>query len=337
MNEAKPLLGITMGDPAGVGPEICLDLLNDIETSKFSVPLILGDAECLQRAAQATNKNFNAPVIPLADFKNQDLGRAVAPTVLDFSNVDFSDFTPGSVSAQTGQASFDYMAEAIRMANEGSTDGIVTAPINKYALSLSGINYPGHTEILKEHTDSKEVTMLLTADKISCALVSTHIGLADVPGALNKERILEVILQTENAMRLIKRSDVRLAVLGLNPHAGESGLFGNNEESKILQPAIDEAQSKGLNIIGPLPPDTAFIKDNLSSIDAYICMYHDQGLIPVKLLAFDSAVNVTLGLPIVRTSVDHGTALEIAWKGQASSSSLLEAVRLACLMAADKA
>tara|TARA_B100001093_G_C26851095_1_gene1025189 strand:+ start:3772 stop:4785 length:1014 start_codon:yes stop_codon:yes gene_type:complete len=334
MSKAKPLLGITMGDPAGVGPEICLDLLNHFESAQASVPIIFGDAECLRRAAQATGKPFNAPILALSDLESLPLRQLEVPSVLDFANVDFADFTPGEVTAKTGQASFEYIIEAIRLANNMAIDAVVTAPINKYALSLAGINYPGHTEILKERTDSKEVTMMLTADNISCSLVTTHIGLADVPKAISTKRISQVIRQTEKAMRSIKNKKVRLAVLGLNPHAGESGLFGNDEESLLITPAIQKAVSQGMDVIGPLPADTAFIKDNLESIDAFICMYHDQGLIPVKLLAFDSAVNVTLGLPILRTSVDHGTALGIAWKGLAKSSSLVEAVRLACLMSA---
>ena len=174
--------------------------------------------------------------------------------------------------------------------------------------------------------------MLLTSEKISCALVTTHIGLHEVADVLTEEKILKVIQLTDKAMSGILKRPAKIGVLGLNPHCGESGLFGRNEESRIIEPAIEKAEQFGLNVYGPLSPDTAFVSKNLEAYDAFVCMYHDQGLIPLKMLAFDSAVNVTLGLPIIRTSVDHGTALDIAWKGIAESSSLIESILLASLM-----
>jgi 4-hydroxythreonine-4-phosphate dehydrogenase len=332
MNEVKPLLAITMGDPAGVGPEICLKALHSQKVNQVCRPVIFGDADVLKAAAEATDQNFDFHVLTLDAFENLEPNQIEAPTLVDFSNIDREDFQPSEISAKTGQASFEYIVKAIELANKGQIQGIVTAPINKYALSLAGINFPGHTEILEKFTESKDVCMLLTSEKISCALVTTHIGLHEVAGALTEEKILKVIKLTDQAMGEILGQRPKIGVLGLNPHCGESGLFGLNEESRIIEPAIKKAEQTGMNVEGPLAPDTAFVSSHLDTYDAFVCMYHDQGLIPLKMLAFDSAVNVTLGLPIIRTSVDHGTALDIAWKGIAKSSSLIQSICLASLM-----
>lgn len=332
MNEVKPLLAITMGDPAGVGPEICLKALHSQKVNQVCRPVIFGDADVLKAAAEATDQNFDFHVLTLDAFENLEPNQIEAPTLIDFSNIDREDFQPSEISAKTGQASFEYIVKAIESANKGQIQGIVTAPINKYALSLAGINFPGHTEILEKFTESEDVCMLLTSEKISCALVTTHIGLHEVAGALTEEKILKVIELTDKAMGEILGQRPKIGVLGLNPHCGESGLFGLNEESRIIEPAIKKAEQTGMNVEGPLAPDTAFVSSHLDTYDAFVCMYHDQGLIPLKMLAFDSAVNVTLGLPIIRTSVDHGTALDIAWKGIAKSSSLIQSICLASLM-----
>lgn len=332
MNEVKPLLAITMGDPAGVGPEICLKALHSQKVNQVCRPVIFGDADVLKAAAEATDQNFDFHVLTLDAFENLEPNQIEAPTLVDFSNIDREDFQPSEISAKTGQASFEYIVKAIELANKGQIEGIVTAPINKYALSLAGINFPGHTEILEKFTESEDVCMLLTSEKISCALVTTHIGLHEVAGALTEEKILKVIELTDKAMGEILGQRPKIGVLGLNPHCGESGLFGLNEESRIIEPAIKKAEQTGMNVEGPLAPDTAFVSSHLDTYDAFVCMYHDQGLIPLKMLAFDSAVNVTLGLPIIRTSVDHGTALDIAWKGIAKSSSLIQSICLASLM-----
>jgi 4-hydroxythreonine-4-phosphate dehydrogenase len=332
MNEVKPLLAITMGDPAGVGPEICLKALHSQKVNQVCRPVIFGDADVLKAAAEATDQNFDFHVLTLDAFENLEPNQIEAPTLVDFSNIDREDFQPSEISAKTGQASFEYIVKAIELANKGQIQGIVTAPINKYALSLAGINFPGHTEILEKFTESEDVCMLLTSEKISCALVTTHIGLHEVAGALTEEKILKVIELTDQAMGEILGQRPKIGVLGLNPHCGESGLFGLNEESRIIEPAIKKAEQTGMNVEGPLAPDTAFVSSHLDTYDAFVCMYHDQGLIPLKMLAFDSAVNVTLGLPIIRTSVDHGTALDIAWKGIAKSSSLIQSICLASLM-----
>jgi 4-hydroxythreonine-4-phosphate dehydrogenase len=195
-------------------------------------------------------------------------------------------------------------------------------------MQAGGVTQPGHTEIFAEHTSTEKFCMAFFSDEISCSLVTVHCGYSEVPLLLSFERIYDVISLTRQAHQKLLGREPRLAVCGLNPHAGENGLFGNREEDVILT-AIEQARSEGSEIVGPLPPDTAFTQLERKQTDAYICMYHDQALIPVKALAFDSAVNVTLGLPIVRTSVDHGTALDIAWQGKADPSSLKHAVRLA--------
>lgn len=332
MNEVQPLLAVTMGDPAGVGPELCLQALHSKKVNQVCRPIIFGDAEILRRVGEATNQCSNFQVLSLDAFESLDVDKIDTPTVLDFSNIDPEDFQAGLINIKTGKASYQYIIKAIELANIGRVQGIATAPINKHALSLAGIDFPGHTEILKTFTDSDDVCMLLTSDKISCALVTTHIGLDEVSEALTESNIIKVILLSDKAMKGILGRSPKIGVLGLNPHCGELGLFGRNEESLIIEPAIKKAKQFGLDIEGPLSPDTAFISDNLDAYDVFICMYHDQGLIPLKMLAFDSAVNVTLGLPIIRTSVDHGTALDIAWKGIAKSSSLIQSICLASLM-----
>lgn len=332
MNEVKPLLAITMGDPAGVGPEICLQALNSDKVNEVCRPMVFGDAEILSRVGAATKQSSDFQSISLEAFENLESDEVKGPSILDFSNVDKADFQPAVINAKTGQASYEYIVKAIELARIGKIEGMVTAPINKYALSLAGIDFPGHTEILEKYTEADDVCMLLTSEKISCALVTTHIGLNEVADALTEERISKVIELTNKVMSDILCRRPRIGVLGLNPHCGESGLFGCNEESTIIQPAIEKAKQAGIDLVGPLAPDTAFVASNLNAIDAFVCMYHDQGLIPLKMLAFDSAVNVTLGLPIIRTSVDHGTALDIAWKGIAKSSSLVESICLASLM-----
>jgi 4-hydroxythreonine-4-phosphate dehydrogenase len=300
-----------MGDPAGVGPELCLRLFT-ADAPAFEADLtIFGSDQVLNDVSLAT-------------------GIPVGGDLYDFGPVD--DLVPGHVSARTGAASHRYLTNAIDATLTGHFDGIVTGPISKEALALAGIAHAGHTEILVERTGADRHAMMLTAPDITCSLVTTHCALAEVAGLLTTDRILEVIELTAETMRQLRGRPPRLTILGLNPHAGEGGLFGN-EESAIIQPAVEAARAKGISITDPLPPDTAFLPARRAETDAYVCMYHDQGLIPLKTLAFDSAVNVTLGLPIVRTSVDHGTALDIAWDAVADPSSLYAAVELAAKLA----
>ncbi|MBN1909261.1 MAG: 4-hydroxythreonine-4-phosphate dehydrogenase PdxA [Pirellulales bacterium] len=328
----KPKIAVTMGDPAGVGPELCLRLLGEAEMAESCVPVVFGDAGVLRRVGQACGLAVPGRVISLDQWLAacQTLD---GPAVLDCQAIDAAKVRPGEVAAACGRAAFDYIQRAIDAARAGQVDAVATGPIHKEALHAAGIDYPGHTEIFAQRCGAARICMMLTSDEITVSLVTTHLGYGSVPKELTTVRVLEVIELTEDVMRRLRERPVRLVVCGLNPHAGEHGLFGNREEEEIIAPAVERAQRSGLNVEGPLPPDTAFVPSRRERTDAYVCMYHDQGLIPLKMLAFDRGVNVTLGLPIVRTSVDHGTAMDIAWQGTASPSSLFEAVRLAARLA----
>ena len=325
---SKPLIAVTMGDPAGVGPEICLQLLANEVVREFCTPVIFGDARLLSRCARQVG--LPAPKRILSEIEWADkCGGLDEPAVLDLFGFDAADFTPGVVNAKTGAAGFRYVEKSIAAALAKQVAAVATAPLSKEALHAAGIMYPGHTEMFAEKMAAERSCMTFFSEELICSLVTVHIGFQDVVPALTQQRIVEVIELTAAGVQRIRGRQAKLAVLGLNPHAGEHGLFGRGEEENIIIPAIAAARAKGISIEGPLPPDTAFIPAKRRSVDAYICMYHDQALIPLKMLAFDSAVNTTLGLPVPRTSVDHGTACDIAWQGKANGNSLVEAVKLA--------
>ncbi len=325
--EEKPVIAVTMGDPAGVGPEVCLHLMRCEALCQRCSPMIFGDAATLHRVARQCGWPDDFEVLPAASWRQgTDIG---SPCVLDLGGIDPRKVTPGQFHADTGRASYAYILAAIKAAQAARVAAVVTAPINKEALHAAGIHFPGHTEIFAQQTATTRWCMMQYSDAITCSFVTVHVGYAEVPALLNERRILEVIQLTATALHRIRGREPRLVVCGLNPHAGEHGLFGNREEETIIIPAIAAARRQGIYVEGPLPPDTAFLPDKRQSTDAFICMYHDQGHIPVKALAFDSAVNTTLGLPIIRTSVDHGTAGDIAWQGIARPDSLFAAVDLA--------
>jgi 4-hydroxythreonine-4-phosphate dehydrogenase len=321
-----------MGDPAGVGPEICLRLLADTEISRECVPVIFGDAGVLRRVAETIGVPFDAPVISKTDGPAAIRSLSV-PGVLDLQCIEADNVTPGKMSAACGDAAFRYVIASIEAGLKGEVDAVSTAPLNKEALHAAGHKYPGHTEIFAERLKADRSCMMQYSEEITCSFVTVHVGYAEVPALLQTERIFDVIELTADALRRIRAREPRLLVCGLNPHAGENGLFGDREEERFIVPAIGEARKRGFDITGPVPPDTAFTPARRKQFDAVICMYHDQGHIPVKMIAFDSAVNTTLGLPVPRTSVDHGTAFDIAWQGKANPSSLFSAVRLAVKLA----
>lgn len=302
-------IAITMGDPAGVGPELCLKYLKHAQNCELEFT-IYGNRIILEKVSQKLDLSLDGIRIKDHVVKNAE------------------QITPGIVQPNCGRAAYDFLTSAIDDALAGRTDAIVTCPINKAALEAAGIHYPGHTEILVDRTNSSNHAMMLSGPDLSCSLVTTHIGIAEVPKVITYDRIIEVATLSAQVMEQRHQRPVRLAVLGLNPHAGEGGLFGK-EEIDIIQPAIETLRSSGIDVIGPLPPDTAFLPQIRKEVDAYVCMYHDQGLIPLKTLNFDDGVNVTLGLPIIRTSVDHGTAFDIAWQGIASTQSLECAIAFA--------
>ncbi len=327
-----PLIALTMGDPAGVGPELCLRALQQPVEVVRCQPVVIGDASVLQRVAEATGLPFHAQVISQSHWQSGCV-HINGPSVIDWKALDASAVRPGRFDASTGAASFAYIEASIDAARRGRVSGVTTGPIQKEALHQAGIHFPGHTEIFAQRFQSQRWCMMQYSEIITCTFVTVHVGYAEVPELLKKQRILDVIELTAEALRRIRRREPKLIVCGLNPHAGEHGLFGNREEEREIEPAIEAARAAGIHIEGPLPPDTAFLPARRETTDAFVCMYHDQGHIPVKALAFDSAVNTTLGLPMIRTSVDHGTALDIAWKGVANPGSLFAALRLAAQLA----
>jgi len=328
-----PRIAVTMGDPAGVGPELCLRLLAEASIAAECVPVVFGDAGVLERVASATGLPLDAPVIAAADWQGADWpGRLAAierPAALDLKAIDAKAVQPGQVSAATGRAAYTYVERAIDAALAGQVAAVATAPLSKTALHAAGIDFPGHTEIFAARTQAARSCMMQYSDEITCTFVTVHVGYRDVPRLLTVERILDVIELTHEALTRLRSRRPKIVVCGLNPHAGEGGLFGDREEERLIAPAIALGRAQGIDLEGPLPPDTVFLAAKRQTTDAYVCMYHDQGHIPVKALAFDSAVNTTLGLSIIRTSVDHGTASDIAWQGLASTGSLFAAVRLA--------
>jgi len=288
--DARPRIGITVGDPAGIGPEIARKAAADARVLQACEPILYGPA-------------------------NDDR------------------FPPGHVSAQAGKAAYDAILAAVEDARQGRLAAIATAPISKEAFAAAGLPWRGHTELLAHLTGAPRVAMMFHADVLRVVLATIHIPLGDVPRALTRARVEETIDLARCELPRFGVPAPRLALAGLNPHAGEHGLMGR-EEDAVLRPAVEACRARGIRVDGPLPADTVFVRAMRGEFDAVIACYHDQGLIPVKLVAFGRAVNVTLGLPIIRTSVDHGTAFDIAGRGLADPSSLIHAVLLAARLAA---
>jgi len=325
-----PLIAVTMGDPAGIGPEIVIKAYREGEFEGLCRLLVIGDLDFLRYTADRLGID-----IPLQGIEVGRLEEAGPLTerlaVLDLKNVDYRNLVLGQVSPLAGKAAAEYILKAVELAMAKKVKAIVTAPINKEALNRAGYNYPGHTEWLAKLTDTSDYAMMMVGGGLRVVLVTTHIPLREVVSALTVERVLRVIRLTQRAMGLFDIERPKLALAALNPHGGEGGLFGE-EEREILIPAIEEACREGIDVSGPYPADTLFQPRKSKSFHAIIAMYHDQGLIPVKNAAFGRAVNVTIGLPIIRTSVDHGTAYDIAGKGVADPGSLIEAIKLSASM-----
>jgi 4-hydroxythreonine-4-phosphate dehydrogenase len=330
----KPLI-ITMGDPTGVGPEIILQGLCSGAFTGLARPLVVaGDLAVLQRAASVCG--FDARLrsgSPLALASDELLlGNNVLP-VRALSRLDLAQQEYGHPQPDAGRAMAEYISWACDACIAGDAAGMVTAPINKQALKAGGADFPGHTELLAARCQVDEVVMMLAGERLRVCLVTTHCALREVPQRLTAQRILTTLrIASASLQKQFGLKQPRLAVLALNPHAGEGGLFGDEEQRHIV-PAIEAARAEGLVASGPHSADTLFWFAAQGHYDAVICMYHDQGLIPLKLLHFDDGVNVTLGLPIVRTSVDHGTAYDLAGTGQANAASLIAAVKMAAEMA----
>ncbi len=330
----RPLI-ITMGDPTGVGPELIIKALLSGAFDSLSRPLVVaGDAGVLRRSAQLFG--VTATLEPLAGeglgTHRLSLGERHL-NVQPLSVLDAASMRYGRPDAACGRAMLDYVIWACDRCRAGDAAGMVTAPISKSAISRAGCRFPGHTELLAERCGVDKVVMMLGGERLKVCLVTTHLALRDVPKALSQQEIFSTLWITATAFRRqFGIAQPRLAVLGLNPHAGEEGLFGD-EETRLIAPAIAEAQEVGIDASGPHSADTLFYFAAQGHYDAVVAMYHDQGLGPLKLLHFEDAVNVTLGLPIVRTSVDHGTAYDLAGSGTASEKSLVAAVQMAERMA----
>ncbi|MCX7590840.1 MAG: 4-hydroxythreonine-4-phosphate dehydrogenase PdxA [Kiritimatiellae bacterium] len=320
----KPLLAITMGDPAGVGPELCLRLLCHGPTLRIATPLVFGDSDVLCRVARECGLEAPTRIVTLREFQRGEVAVS-GPAVIHCGAIEASTVRPGEILAEHGRAAFVYIRNAVKSAMRGLVQAIVTCPIHKAALRLAGVPYPGHTEMLAHMTGTKSYCMMMASEELRVSLVTAHVPLRKVPRILHAARILEVIRLTHDVLRRLGIKKPRIAVCGLNPHAGDWGVIGP-EEARLIFPAVEQARKQGMVVNGPLCPDTAFLASQRRAVDAYVVMYHDQGLIPFKLLAFDVGVNITLGLPLVRTSVDHGTAFDIAWTGRASPTSLISAV-----------
>ena len=326
---ARPILAITAGDPAGIGAEVIVKALQHEKVYRLCRPLVIGDARILRRAVgwcQASNFQIETVASPT---DGRYAGNTI--TLLDLHNADPVQIAPGAVAAPAGKAAVEYVFRACDLALAGEVEAIVTAPLNKEAIHLAGFTYPGHTELLAERTSAQRISMLLVGPDLRVVHVSTHVSLAEAIRRITPERVLEVIRIAQQSCRALGIAHPRIAVAGLNPHASEGGLFGDEEEKAVV-PAIASARAESINVSDPLPPDTVFLRAVKGEFDIVVAMYHDQGHIPMKLLAFDSGVNVSMGLPIIRTSVDHGTAFDIAGTGQASESSLLAAIDVAVQM-----
>ncbi len=325
----KPVLGITMGDAAGIGPEVIVKALADKRIYELAHPIVIGDKKIMQRALDIVKSDLQLRTVQDINNLQSEFGYI---DLIDLNNLP-ADLPFAKVDARAGKAAYEYIESAVDLTLKNKIHAIVTAPLNKEALHAGGKNFPGHTEILAHLSKTDDFSMMLTSEKLNVIHVTTHVSIRQACDLIKKERVLTVIELAEEYSKMLGFAEPRIAVAGFNPHAGENGLFGDEDEKEIV-PAVKEAQAKGMNVVGPLPPDTVFHRAaNLDEFDIVVVMYHDQGHIPIKLLGFDTGVNVTVGLPFIRTSVDHGTAFPIAGQGIADSRSMTEALYLGAKMA----
>ena len=321
-----------MGCPAGIGPEIILRYFAENENCTEMRAVVLGDKKVLEKCGAA----LQLPALCRPWTPGSPLPAKGIP-IVQLSALEQEDIKWGTPNRATGIAMAQYIESGVKLSQQGFIQGIATCPISKSSLNEAGYLFPGHTEMLASLTKSPTYAMMMAGSKLRVTLVTIHCPLREVADSLTKDSVYGMIRETHRALRIdFAINDPRIAVAGFNPHGGENRLFGNEEE-QVISPAVEHARSKNMNVSGPFPPDTVFFKAAAGEFDAVVCMYHDQGLIPFKLLHFEDGVNITLGLPIVRTSVDHGTAYDIAGKGLASHKSLEEAVRLAALISRNRA
>ena len=330
---AKPLIVVTMGDPTGVGPEVIARALARPGITETCRILVLGDEAALRRGIEVTG-------VPLRLESLQEGAPPEVPTsgsiyLRPLSKLGAADLVYGKPTAESGEAMFSYITEAARMCLSGEAAAMATAPINKEAMNRAGHRYPGHTELLAELTGTREFVMMLAGDRLRVTLVTIHEALRDVPRLVTTEKVFSTIRITHRDVDRYFRRSPRLAVLALNPHCGEGGMFGDEEE-RIIRPAVQAARAEGVTVSGPWPSDTLFVRARNGAFDGIVAMYHDQGHIALKLLGGLRAVNISAGLPLVRTSVAHGTAYDIAGRGTADPTSLIEAVKVAAKLAATR-
>lgn len=336
MINKKPIIGITMGDPASIGPEIAIKALLTKRLFDICSPVIIGDAAVFNDIVKRLG--MQATINPIKSIKDAAFIYG-EPDVYDLQNVDMSQLRFGEISAMAGNASFEAVKKVIDLALAGEVDATVTGPINKKSVNEAGHHFAGHTEIYAHFTGTKKYAMLLVEDNMKVIHVSTHVSLRQACDLVKKDRIVQVIELLHNGLIQLGETNLKIGIAGLNPHAGDSGLFGTEDDQEIL-PAVQEALKAGYDVEGPVPADTLFSKASTGYYGGVVAMYHDQGHIPFKLTGFkwnaqkqqmDSVkgVNITMGLPIIRTSVDHGTAFEIAGKGVASSDAMILAIESA--------
>ncbi|QJD97268.1 4-hydroxythreonine-4-phosphate dehydrogenase PdxA [Mucilaginibacter robiniae] len=340
----KPIIGITMGDPASIGPEIAVKALLNDEIYAICQPLLVGDAGVFRHIVQKLNLPVTINTISSVQEAQYKQGTI---DVLDLHNVDIDKLEFGVVSPMAGNAAFESVTKVIELALAGEIDATVTGPLNKKSMNEAGHHFAGHTEIYAQYTGTKKYAMLLVEDNLKVIHVSTHVSLRQACDLVKKDRIVEVIELLHNGLISLGETNLKIGVAGLNPHAGDSGLFGTEDDQEIA-PAVEQARQLGYDVEGPVPPDTLFSKAATGYYGGVVAMYHDQGHIPFKLSGFkwnpekqqmDSVkgVNITMGLPIIRTSVDHGTAFEIAGKGIASPDAMVLAIESAVQLAKNKA
>ncbi|MBI4824319.1 MAG: 4-hydroxythreonine-4-phosphate dehydrogenase PdxA [Nitrospirae bacterium] len=315
----KKKIAITIGEPGGIGPEVTLKALIDEEIKAETIPIVIGNKAVLKETIGLLN-------IPMK------LNPIVSPDeathgVINFIDIPCKGFQKSMPTEEGGRASFAFIKKGVELALKRDVHAIVTAPISKSALKMAGLSWHGHTEMIAELTNTKDFRMMLIGGTLRVILATIHTALRNVPNMLSKDRVLKTILFAKRACHMLNIEEPNIGVAGLNPHAGEAGLFGDEEEVNI-SPAILKAKAQGINVSGPYPPDTVFFRALRGEFDIVLAMYHDQGLIPIKLHAFEKGVNVTVGLPIIRTSPDHGTAYDISWRAVANPSSMIEAIKL---------
>jgi 4-hydroxythreonine-4-phosphate dehydrogenase len=323
-----------MGDPAGIGPEVIVKALAGKAVHRLCRPLVIGSQPVMEETIRSLGLRMR--VVKLDDLQ-QAFPKPGQIIVLDPLEKPLGPFKMGGAARRTGAASIAYVKKGVELAQARIIGGIVTAPINKEGMNLAGFHYPGHTELLADLTASAEVGMMIVGGPLKIMFTTTHVSIRNLPGMLTAARIVKAIKLAHLGLRdYFGIAQPKIGVAALNPHAGEHGLFGD-EEQVTIRPAVEQARASGMNVSDPLPADTLFGKAARGAFDGVVAMYHDQGLIPLKLVAFGTCVNVTIGLPIIRTSVDHGTAYDIAGKGVADPGSLLEAIKLAARLARARA